>query len=149
MPNCSRVAILHLVRLISEHLYVDSSTALSLSLYTAAHESCSYYGDVRLVNGSNEREGRLEVCIGKVWGTVCYSYYYWSYNFLRVACRQLGFEVDQGAGVFSDFISKLRINHSAETIWSLLISKDSMNIVICVVTIRNDQTISAIVKSQF
>ena len=87
----------------------------------------------------------MEVCIGKVWGTVCDSYYYWSYSFLRVACRQLGFEVDQGAGVFSDFISKLRINHSAETIWSFLISKDSMNIVICVVTIRNDQIISAIV----
>ena len=94
-------------------------------MHTAAQESCSYYGDVRLVNRSNEREGRLEVCIGKMWGTVCDSYYYWSNSLLRVACRQLGFEVDQGAGVFSDFISKLGINHSAEMIWSFLISKDS------------------------
>ena len=69
-------------------------------MYTAAQESYSYYGDVRLVNGSNEREGRLEVCIGKVWGTVCEYVYYWSYGFLRVVCRQVGFEVDQGAGVF-------------------------------------------------
>ena len=69
-------------------------------MHTAAQESCSYYGDVRHVNGSNEREGRLEVCIGKVWGTVCDYVYYWRYGFLRVLCRQLGFEVDQGAGVF-------------------------------------------------
>ena len=68
-------------------------------MHTAAQESCSYYGDVRLINGSNEREGRLEVCIGKVWGTVCTS---WSYSYARVVCRQLGFEVDQGTGVFSD-----------------------------------------------
>ena len=28
-------------------------------------------GDVRLVGGANELEGRLEVCINKAWGTVC------------------------------------------------------------------------------
>ena len=90
--------------MLRDHLYLDSSTALSISLYSASQESCSYYGDVRLVNGSNEREGRVEVCIGRVWGTVCdyYYYYYWSNGFARVVCRQLGFEVDQGAGVFSD-----------------------------------------------
>ena len=70
-------------------------------MYTTAQESCTYYGDVRLVNGSNEREGRVEVCIGKVWGTVC-NPYFWSSGFARVVCRQLGFEVDQGAGVFGD-----------------------------------------------
>ena len=84
--------------LFKKHLYVNG---LSISLYAAAQESCNYYGDVRLVNGSNEREGRVEVCIGRVWGTVC-DYYYRSYSFARVVCRQLGFEVDQGAGVFSD-----------------------------------------------
>ena len=68
-------------------------------MHTAAQESCSYYGDVRLVNGSNEREGRLEVCIGNVWGTGCTS---WRYNYARVVCGQLGFEVDQGTSVFSD-----------------------------------------------
>ena len=70
-------------------------------MHTAAQESCSYYADVRLVNGSNERERRVELCIGKVWGTVC-NHYFWSSGFAHVVCRQLGFEVDQGARAFSD-----------------------------------------------
>ena len=70
-------------------------TAL-FSSYAAAQQSCSYYGDVRLIGGSNEREGRVEVCIGKVWGTVCH--YSWNSNDARVVCRQLGFEVDVPRG---------------------------------------------------
>ena len=34
----------------------------------------------------------MEVCIGKVWGTVCGDG--WSSSDARVVCRQLGFEVD-------------------------------------------------------
>ena len=38
----------------------------------------------------------MEVCIGKVWGTVCH--YGWSSSDARVVCRQLGFEVDVPRG---------------------------------------------------
>lgn len=75
---------------------VEASTGslISVSSILDAQESCSYHGAVRLVGGSNEREGRVEICIGRVWGTVCGYPYYWSTTYARVVCRQLGFEVD-------------------------------------------------------
>ena len=50
------------------------------------------YGDIRLVGVSSEREGRVEVCIGGVWGTVGDDG--GSSTDARVVCRQLGYEVD-------------------------------------------------------
>ena len=45
-------------------------------------------GDIRLVGGADDYEGRVEVCHDTVWGTVCDDF--WSANDGRVACRQLG-----------------------------------------------------------
>ena len=45
-------------------------------------------GDIRLVGGTKDFEGRLEVCINQVWGTVCSRS--WGSTDTRVACRQLG-----------------------------------------------------------
>ena len=47
-------------------------------------------GDIRLVSGREEYEGRLEVCINQVWGTVCSQY--WDSSDTKVACRQLGYQ---------------------------------------------------------
>ena len=46
-------------------------------------------GDVRLVGGSNQYEGRVEVCVNKAWGTVC-GYSSWSSDDAKVICNQIG-----------------------------------------------------------
>ena len=47
-------------------------------------------GDIRLVGGTKDYEGRLEVCINQVWGTVCSRS--WDSTDTKVACRQLGYQ---------------------------------------------------------
>lgn len=46
-------------------------------------------GAIRLVNGSTPAEGRVEVCLNGVWGTVTDDYF--SNTDAKVVCRQLHF----------------------------------------------------------
>lgn len=46
-------------------------------------------GDVRLMDGSDAKEGRVEICRNNTWGTVCDNG--WDNNDARVVCYQLGF----------------------------------------------------------
>ena len=43
---------------------------------------------VRLVDGLSQLDGRVEICLGGVWGTVCDEN--WDSNDATVVCRQLG-----------------------------------------------------------
>ena len=47
-------------------------------------------GELRLVGGPSEREGRVEMCYGEVWGSICDTQ--WNSLDAAVTCSQLGFE---------------------------------------------------------
>ena len=68
-----------------------------MTLPFTAVQSCSY-GNLRLVGGRSSNEGRVEICINGLWGTVCHGG--WDNNDATVVCRQLGFPVGvSGSGI--------------------------------------------------
>ena len=63
--------------------------ATSLLNFCSVQSSCAN-GDIRLVNGTTAYEGRVEICYGGVWGSVCDSG--WDYRDAAIVCLQLGFQ---------------------------------------------------------
>ena len=52
-------------------------------------DNCSYYGDMQLVDGLTEAEGRVEICTDGRWATLCGKY--WTEKNTVVVCRYFGF----------------------------------------------------------
>ena len=50
-----------------------------------------YDGDIRLVNGSQPHEGRVEICFNETWVTVCDYIYDYHTSLANVVCKQLGY----------------------------------------------------------
>ncbi|CAI8052103.1 Deleted in malignant brain tumors 1 protein [Geodia barretti] len=71
-----------------------------LLFVTANAEDCSTEGNVRLVSadGVAENEGRVEVCVNGVWGTVCDDR--WGASDARVVCHQLGLVADYADAIY-------------------------------------------------
>lgn len=77
-------------------LVLIKSIVIFLLDFSESPSNCSN-GDVRLVGGTTSHEGRVEICINQVWGSICsniiHYYYYYYYNFDavgKIVCRQLG-----------------------------------------------------------
>ena len=50
---------------------------------------CNTAGKVRLVGGETELEGRVEICLNGLWGTIVHNG--WGSNDAAVVCRSLGY----------------------------------------------------------
>ena len=100
------------------HMYVCIIISCSSFLHSAEQPSIS----LRLVGGTNNMEGRLEVLYNGQWGTVCGRD--WDKRDAQVACRQLGFRfalrstssVEFGAGNGTIMIGSLGCNGSESTL---------------------------------
>ena len=82
-------------------------------------ENCNHYSVgvvchlIRLVNGSNTNEGRVELWHGGQWGTVCDED--WDHNDAKVVCRELGLPYENAVaikgGVFGRGTGKSLLNN--------------------------------------
>ena len=84
MFRCDAIAnLLDCIAVLTDCVCINSSQSLMFAVLAVCTD-----GDLRLQGGEYNR-GRVEVCDGGVWGTVCDDF--WSTNDGNVACRQLGF----------------------------------------------------------
>ena len=73
------------------YLAISDAYLCQYNYYNNYYLDCTD-GDIRVANGVSALEGRVEVCVDGVWGTVCDDL--WGVEEASVACRQLGFSPD-------------------------------------------------------
>ncbi len=77
-----------LVESYSQLIIIDNTCCKCLTLNYNNCTGCTN-GTVRLVGGSTDREGRVEVCVGGRWGTVCGDG--WTDREAGLVCSRLGY----------------------------------------------------------
>ena len=73
-----------------KHMDLYTSYPHGTDLTSTNAANCSD-GDIRLAQGPNVREGRVEICLNNAWGTVCQQLGSFTPTSARVVCRQLSF----------------------------------------------------------
>ena len=82
-------------------------TIMCVCTFPGSNSTMCDDGDVRLVGGVTENEGRVEICYENHWGTICDDR--WDTNEATVVCRQLGY--GDGEGWFSILYSMITFNY--------------------------------------
>ena len=85
-------ALIKLTCLLAHILAISLSLYLYLSLLL--FKGVCTHGNVRLVGGYSEYEGRLELCYNGQWSTVCNNGADLRGHAATVVCSQLGFDTD-------------------------------------------------------
>lgn len=75
-------------------MYTTSVSMYVHTLLPVVEESLCPNGDVRIVDGNSNSDGRVEICLDGEWGTVCADRH-WDEEDARTTCRQLEFD-DEG-----------------------------------------------------
>ena len=83
------IGVLHIFLVVITPICKSFHIIFSLIFYVICHADAQYrYGDIRLVGGSYQWEGRVEIFISGTWGTITDSE--WTNNDAQVVCRKLG-----------------------------------------------------------
>ena len=72
---------------ILKHMDLYTSYPHGTDLTSTNAANCSD-GDIRLAQGPNVREGRVEICLNNAWGTVCAQNVMFSPASAQVVCQQ-------------------------------------------------------------
>lgn len=87
------------------HVNKQTSVDSHCFVVTIDYPNCEL-GELRVVNGPNNRTGRVEICLNGQWGTIIDDG--WGTNDAKVACRQLGFAAFGKLEIVHDSIIRSR-----------------------------------------